>query len=102
MAEGLVIVPCYGAASRILCVSGEIDMATAPQLAAALDACDVLEVRVDLSGVTFIDSSGIAALLRAHRSQLATGHRLFVKGAHGPVSRVLEITGADSVLSFVN
>jgi anti-anti-sigma factor len=52
--------------------------------------------------VSFIDSSGIAALLKAHRSQTANGHRLEVRGAHGTVSRVLEITGADSVLRRAN
>jgi anti-anti-sigma factor len=50
-------------ATRILCVAGEIDIATAPQLAEALEAYNGSPVCVDLTGVTFMDSSGIAVLL---------------------------------------
>jgi anti-sigma B factor antagonist len=57
---------------------------------------------VDLSAVTFIDSSVIAVLLRAQRRQEQGGHWLRVEGAHGPVSRVLEITGTDAVLRTVS
>src|SRR5262249_29988734 len=86
--------------TRTVTLSGEIDVAVVDELCPLLVAWE--DVVVDLSHVSFIDSSGIAALLRAHRSQKATGHRLLVKGARGPVSRVFEITGADSVLSMVN
>jgi len=85
--------------ARIVTLSGEIDIAVMSELGAALVADE--DVLVDLAHVSFIDSSGIAALLRAHRVQAKTGHRLLVRGAHGAVSRVLEITGADSVLSLV-
>jgi anti-anti-sigma factor len=85
--------------ARIVTLTGEIDIAVMSELSPLLVAEE--DVVVDLSHVSFMDSSGIAALLRAHRLQTTTGHRLLVRGAHGPVSRVLEITGADSVLSLV-
>lgn len=87
------------AGAHIVTLAGEIDISVMDELCPLLIAHE--DVVVDLSHVSFIDSSGIAALLRAHRSQRATGHRLLVKGVHGSVSRVFEITGADSVLSLV-
>ncbi len=44
-------------------VSGEIDMATAPEIEALADAGEN-GLALDLSGVRFIDSSGLRALLR--------------------------------------
>jgi anti-anti-sigma factor len=85
--------------ARIVTLTGEIDIAVMGELSPLLVAEE--DVVVDLSHVSFMDSSGIAALLRAHRLQTTPGHRLLVRGAHGPVSRVLEITGADSVLSLL-
>jgi anti-anti-sigma factor len=85
--------------ARVVRLSGEIDIGVTPELSPLLVADE--DVVVDVSHVSFIDSSGIAALLRAHRSQMTTGHRLLVKGVHGSVSRVFEITGVDSVLSLV-
>ncbi len=47
---------------------GEIDMATAPQLAAAVSVVDgATRVIVDLTAVTFLDSSGLNALVHARR-----------------------------------
>ena len=85
-----------GNGARLIVLSGEIDLAVVDELRLLLAADG--NVVVDLSAVTFIDSSGIAALLAAHRRQQTSGHSLWVQGAHGPVSRVLEITGTDTVL----
>ena len=82
---------------------GDIDVSTAPLLEAAiaeaLDANPGAEVCVDLSGVTFLDSSGIAALLRGRRA--ADGRRTVyrVAGAHGITLQVLELTGVWVYLS---
>jgi anti-sigma B factor antagonist len=81
----------------ILAASGDVDLASAPRLDAAIEAAvhtaDVQAVVVDLTGVTFLDSSGISVLLRGRR--LADEHslRYRVVGAQGLVLTVLELTG---------
>src|SRR4029453_16549770 len=51
----------------VIHVRGEIDMATAPRLPEALaKSPDGTSLRLDLSDVTFLDSSGIAAVVTAH------------------------------------
>jgi anti-sigma B factor antagonist len=77
--------------------AGDVDLATVPPIDAAIEAAvrtvDVEAVLVDLSGVTFLDSSGISVLLRGRR--LADERHLDyrIAGAQGPVRTVLELTG---------
>ena len=81
----------------VLTVAGEIDLATAPQLAACLvDAAD-RDVAVDLSAVTFLDSSGLSALVAGSRAATANGHVLRTFGERDTIRRVLEISGLDAV-----
>jgi anti-sigma B factor antagonist len=88
---------------RRVAVSGELDMATAPQLEDALSdaARDSTAVILDLSGLEFIDSSGLHTILRAH-DQLEQANCRLVLIAGGPqVQRVFEITGIEHRLEFV-
>jgi stage II sporulation protein AA (anti-sigma F factor antagonist) len=48
---------------------------------------------VDLSLVTFLDSSGIQALVEVDREAARRGGRLVLSGADGVVRRCLEVTG---------
>ena len=61
----------------VVFVTGEIDMESAPQLRECLQS-HVGRVVLDLSEVTFLDSSGIATLVAARRNALAAGVRLTV------------------------
>ncbi|MFF8772489.1 STAS domain-containing protein [Kitasatospora sp. NPDC015120] len=74
---------------------GEIDIATAPRLgrrlAAALGAHR--EVVLDLSEVTFMDCSGLRVLVQARNRADRYGGRLVLRGARGPVARLLRLTG---------
>ncbi|MGC4804672.1 STAS domain-containing protein [Micromonospora sp. DT233] len=87
-----------------LAVTGEIDLATSGELTAAL--ADALEgpplaaLEVDFSGVRFLDSSGILALLRAHGRAARQGCRLTVTDVQPTVRRVLEITGVLATLGL--
>ncbi|MFI6341192.1 STAS domain-containing protein [Streptomyces sp. NPDC050535] len=54
---------------------------------------------VDLSGVTFMDSSGVNMLITAYKSATATGGWLRVAGAQPPVRRVMELVGLDMVIA---
>jgi anti-anti-sigma factor len=84
------------ASERHIRVRGELDMSTAPELSAALvqageDGGDV--ITLDLSGVTFLDSSAIGALIAAGQELSASGKSLRIGRRSAIVSRVLEITG---------
>lgn len=74
-------------------VVGELDLATTPLLENALDP--LTDVVVDLSGVTFLGSIAIAALLAADRHRAETGHTLRLAKPSAVVTRVLSITGLD-------
>ena len=68
----------------VVAVEGEIDLATAPALLAALRdavASPASAVVADLTGVEFIDSSGVHALLVAAAAARQHGSRLIVRGA---------------------
>lgn len=72
---------------------GELDAATAVELRSHVAASSSPEVHLDLGGVTFMDSSGLAAVLEARR-RLALEHRQLVVGDRSPiVQRVLELAG---------
>jgi anti-sigma B factor antagonist len=79
----------------VLLVEGEIDVATAPRLIAALNdavADAVRSVVIDLTSVGFMDSTGLALLINAHR-RLTRRHKGFaVVCPAGPLRRVFELT----------
>ncbi|WP_435748128.1 STAS domain-containing protein [Nocardioides sp. SYSU DS0663] len=80
---------------------GEIDLATVGAFRTALQDLMVegaVQVAVDLSGVSFIDSSALGALVAAHRRARGLGGSLAIAGPQPPVARILELTGLDRVL----
>jgi anti-sigma B factor antagonist len=76
-------------------IEGELDLAVAGQLdevlTAAMGECDC--VLVGLERCDFIDSSGIAVILRAHNRMQEEGRRLAVYAPTDQVLRVLSMTG---------
>ena len=84
-------------------VRGELELATAAQLSAALDeAIRTTEgpFVVDLSNVGFLDSSGIACLMRA-RALLGREDRVLgLICPPGSTRRALEITGVDELVAL--
>jgi anti-sigma B factor antagonist len=86
----------------VLRFAGEIDIATAQRLQDALDAAmsaGAAEIWIDLTAVRFIDSTGIAALLRA-TAALPGPRRLAVICPDGPARRALELCGLGKVLAL--
>ncbi|MFP5256708.1 MAG: STAS domain-containing protein [Acidimicrobiia bacterium] len=79
-------------------VAGELDLVTSEALSAAL--APIISdpshnvVRFDFSGVSFMDSSGLAALLQV----VEAGREVVLCGAAEPVRRVVEATGLESVI----
>jgi len=88
----------------VVAVSGELDAHTAPELTAAaasgLDAPQIKHVVVDLSEVTFIDSTGIAALVRLRKRSQDADKALRLRNPGPRVVRVLQITALDSVFDI--
>jgi anti-anti-sigma factor len=86
-------------------LAGELDLATAEAVQSALERAergDARSIVLDLSRVTFMDSTGVRIVLNAEaRSRLAT-HRLSVRRGRATVQRVFEICGVDALLPFVD
>ncbi|MFF3736772.1 STAS domain-containing protein [Streptomyces sp. NPDC002566] len=85
---------------RVLTVRGEIDHDVKDVLSGALLSFDGATPRtvVDLSGVTFMDSSGINAFVAAHQSMSDAEGWLRMAGAQASVLRLLELVGLDQVI----
>jgi anti-sigma B factor antagonist len=86
---------------ELLSVEGELDIATAPRMIAALnEALADMEhpLVVDLSEVVFMDSTGLALLMNARRRVVRRGQGFAIVCPVGPISRVFEI--ADMVESL--
>ena len=83
-------------------VSGELDLATVPQLSAAVAEHDDAELLVlDLTAVTFIDSWGVGVRLAADRACAGSGSRLGVGVGVGPGRRLLGLCKLDGRLALV-
>ena len=83
-------------------VSGELDLATVQLLSAAATEHDDAGLLVlDLTAVTFIDSTGVRVLIEADRACANSGSRLMVLAGDGPVRRVLELCKLDGRLTLV-
>lgn len=87
-------------------VGGEIDIATAATLRAFIEialSSRPAALGVDLTGVTFMDSSGIRVLVQTARAAAAGGTEFFLVCplANRPVRHVLEILQMDTVMEIV-
>ncbi|MFL5841235.1 MAG: STAS domain-containing protein [Thermoleophilaceae bacterium] len=85
-------------------LAGEFDLAALPQFEdaiAAVEAGRPAAIVVDLSGLSFMDSSGLRALVTADERAHAAGRRLAIVPGPPPVRRVFEITQLDSKLDLV-
>lgn len=87
----------------VLRVAGEVDLCSAPRLAAALDAALAAdepsgELVVDLAGVSFCDARGLAVLVEAHHQALRADKRLVLAHPSAMLRRLLAITGLAQVL----
>jgi anti-sigma B factor antagonist len=78
-------------------IEGELDLAVADQLRARLEAAveDGMEVSVALDRCDFIDSTGIAVLIRSRRRLAEKGGRLAIRNPSERVARTLGMVGID-------
>lgn len=89
--------------TSILALSGELDLSTAARLQEAIDdlvARGRHRVVLDLTGLTFCDSTGLTTFVRGNRDCTAKGGWLRLAGAQGHVERVIGISGLLEVLAY--
>ena len=87
--------------SQTITLSGEADLQSAPRIEAAFKDASVGEhglIVVDLRRVTFIDSSGLHALIAGNAMCRGSGHELKIVACPGNVQRLFELTGLNDVL----
>jgi anti-anti-sigma factor len=92
--------------SVVVRAGGELDMLTAPRLSDQLDVAEAIVVPpapvvVDLTGLTFLSSAGLSVLLAHHRRCAELGSRLEIVPGGSVVTRPLEATGLNEVLTVV-
>jgi anti-sigma B factor antagonist len=99
---GVTVAACTeGEASVAL--TGELDVAHAPRVERMLRTlvergCNA---SIDASAVSFIDATGVAALIRARDSAAGLGRALVIVSASEPVLRMLELTAMGDLLSVL-
>ena len=84
-------------------MEGELDISTVPRLRDALREArgqDVPLVRLDISQLSFIDSTGLRALLVASREAEVEGWRLALTRAPAHVQQMFELTRTEGLLHF--
>jgi anti-sigma B factor antagonist len=95
----VTITPVQTGPVSVLTVSGEVDIDSGPRLQAALD--EIIDVPagrapsglvLDLTGVTFLGSAGLAVLVDAHEraSQRGIALKIVIHGAGSPVARAFQ------------
>jgi anti-sigma B factor antagonist len=83
-------------------IQGEVDSAAAPQLREAMVALAAFRsVVLDFSGVPFIDSAGLGALIAGARRIRDKGGAVVLCSARRAVDRLLHTVGMDTVLTMV-
>ncbi|WP_405820561.1 STAS domain-containing protein [Streptomyces sp. NBC_01390] len=91
------------AGTTVVTPSGEIDLAVAVPLSTLLDSLTYgphPDLVVDLTSVSFIDCSGLAALCRARRRIQARAGRLRLVTGSGSILRVVRAAGLGEVFEI--
>lgn len=91
-----------GRGVHVVALAGEIDLHTAPRLDEELFGAigdGARRVLVDMAGATFVDSTVLGVLLRAHSRLDDRGGRLVIISDDPRILRTLELTGLDRMLS---
>ena len=89
--------------TRVITVSGEIHVTTAPEFSQRLNdaiAAGTRGVVIDMSGVEFIDSTGLSVLLNGLRRVTRADGRLALVVTNPTVLRLFEITKLDTTFDI--
>ncbi|MEV6932709.1 STAS domain-containing protein [Dactylosporangium sp. NPDC051485] len=103
---GLRITASDDPAGGVLLIAiGALDYSSANGLVVAVQRAfdaGAQGVTADLAGIGFSDSSGLAALIRAHKSALHGGRRFTVRNPDHNLSRIFALTGLHTVLDITH
>lgn len=86
-------------------VEGEVDLATVDELQQAIDAvfADSKEgLVVDLTGSSFMDSTGLKALVMSNRKFDEAGRSFAIAVSAGPISRLVDLSGVNTTIRTVD
>jgi anti-sigma B factor antagonist len=87
----------------VVAVQGEVDLSSAPELRRALTAVfdgGSSSVIVDLTGVGFLDSTGLGTLVAARASAATAGGQVAVVCDQGRLLKLFTITGLDGAFAI--
>ena len=89
--------------SVVVSFQGEIDLEHSPRAREVLLECvgRACPVLVDLSGVEYIDSSGVASLVEALQQAKSQGNSLTLASVSPSAMRVLELARLDKVFTII-
>ena len=85
--------------THVVVLTGELDLAATHRVEdelRAIEATDAAQIVLDLSGLTFMDSSGVHLIARAAARCTASGTRLRLRPGPPHVQRILALAGADT------
>lgn len=88
-----------------ICLFGELDLASAEGVLRELqrvEATDVEAIVVDLSGLTFMDSTGVRLIVSADVRSRADSERITLLRGPATVQRVFALTGLEDRLPFTD
>ena len=88
--------------ASILSLQGDVDLESSPKARAVLLECVETggDVIVDLSGVDYIDSSGVASLVEAYQASKKRGSRFVLASVSASAMRVLQLARLDKVFTI--
>jgi anti-anti-sigma factor len=93
-------------ANVLSALCGEIDRSTAAAfregLHRTIDLAEGAIVEIDLSGVTFMDSSGYRAVVAANTHAVATDHLLVIRNLSEPCTKLVRICDQSNELRLEN
>jgi anti-sigma B factor antagonist len=87
--------------TAIVNVVGAVDMSTVPKLHEALELmaeAGQRDIIVDMAGLTFLDSSGVSALVRAFKQSRAAGKSLVLTNVPPQAWRALDMGGLSQIV----
>ena len=85
--------------AHVVAFHGELDIAGCEVAERGLVETDRSQVVLDLQHLSLLDASGLRTILGAKRRIEAQGRALRIKGAHGLVRRIFEVTGLGHLLT---
>jgi len=87
-------------ASWVVHVAGELDMGSCPEFTACIFGLAGEDIVVDMAGLTFVDSTGLNALVSAYERTTAAGRSLVPRAPRPQVAKVLEMMGLGQLFTI--